>query len=378
LKRRGFAPLFAASLALAGVLASCSNDNTGQSPLASAHLTNIAVIDSSTRVNFGFPLVFDPAGEPHVAYMRLDAQAPSWAYARQILHAHRVNGTWQHEIAVINGDFLDGLNLGIAPNDEPFVVYQRILGPCSGRLEIESRAPNGYWSEAVIDSDGYPGWDTSMQVLPSGDIRLAYAAGCPYYDLRYAERIGGVWSVTTVESEGSTGYSPSLASTPDGEPLIVSFRIYDETAHIYPGIHVAERIGGTWKNSMLALDGLNPRLATDRAGRIHMIYCESITPSPVLKHALRLPSGSWQHELIANEWFSEGSVAFDAQENIWFAYASYPALRLGAGSGDSWFLKDAPEAGSVTAVTMAATPDGRLAVAYITSSNKLYFAWIQI
>jgi len=375
LKRRRTSQILFFFISIAYVLTGCS-DNPSEPRLTTTRLTDITLVDTLARVNFGFPLAFDSQGEPHLAYLRRDPAAESWAYARQIIYSHRVAGEWQREIVVRNGDFLDGLNLGFEESQQPFVMYQRILAPCAANLEIATRAPNGYWSEAVIDSDGYPGWNTSVQMLPSGDIRMAYSAGCPYYNLRYAERLAGEWSTMTVESDESSGDFPTLASTEDGEPLIVS-------SQIYVGLRLTQRSNGAWHTSTLVPGGFSAHLVTDESFHLHLLYSEkTLGGDYILKYAIRKPSGTWHHELVAHEAVYEPSVALDSSGNLWFVYSHYEdqahqSFMIGEGSGGNWSIKELPEVGAVQNVTISRTFDGRLGVAYITTSNKLYFAWVQ-
>jgi hypothetical protein len=375
LKRRRTPRILFSFISIAYVLTGCS-DNPSEPRLTTTRLTDITLVDTLARVNSGFPLAFDSQGEPHLAYLRRDPAAESGAYARQIIYSRRVAGEWQKEIVVRNGDFLDGLNLGLEKSQQPFVMYQRILGPCAANLQIATRAPNGYWSEAVIDSDGYPGWYTSVQTLPSGDVRVAYSAGCPYYNLRYAERLAGEWSTMTVESDENSGYFPTLASTEEGEPLIVSLQLY-------VGLRLTQRSNGAWHTSTLVPDGLSPQLVTDESFLLHLLYSEkTLGGDNILKYAVRTPSGTWHHELVAHEVVSEPSVALDSNGNLWFVYRHYEDqehqnFMIGEGSGGIWSIKELPEAGAVENVTINRTFDGRLGVAYITTSSKLYFAWVQ-
>ena len=265
---------------LVPLFSACGDSSQVEEWLATTTLEDVQLVDAAASVNMGFPMIIDEQGEPHLAYLQSDH--------RGVLYANKSGSTWNRETVVQNGDFWNGLALGLNASNESVVTYQRMITLWGYRVNLEiSERVNGTWSAATIDTNGWAGSQASIQVFPSGLIRLAYFAGYPYYDLRYAERIGEEWVTTTVDSVLDAGYYPALASNVNGDPVI----LYN-TLHV--GLRQAVRNSGNWASQTLepgTYTGSGLHLATDSNSWFHILYASDTS----LMYGSE-SQGSWHYE----------------------------------------------------------------------------------
>jgi len=360
---------------LPSLLSACGDSSEIEDPLATTTLEDVQLVDPAGTTNMGFPLVFDEQGDPHIAYIRSGndyALAPGSGNS-EVIYAHRSGAFWNVETVIKDGDYRNGLALVLNGSQEPVLTYQRMLTPYEANLEIAERA-SGVWSADTIDTDGWCGSQTSIQAFPSSLIRVAYFAGYPYYDLRYAERIDGEWTRTTVDSVESAGYYPGLASNENGDPVIVY-------AADHVGLRFATRTHGVWASQTLesgTYTGSGLTLAIDANSGFHISYASDTG----FKYARKSTQGPWHFELIEPLRQSANALVLSNAGDPWFvsiwSVTTPPhILRIGTRHDGQWFFKTFPEIGELENATLAQSPDGRLGLAYVTKGDSLFFGWVK-
>jgi len=345
---------------LASLFSACANSEVEEDWLATTTLDDIQLVDPAGTVNMGFPMLFDGQGESHIAYLR--------SGKRSVLYAHRSGDVWSTETVVQDGDFSNGLAVGLNGSHEPVITYQRMVSGLAANLEISERV-DGVWSADTIDTDGWVGSQSSIQVFPSGSIRLAYFAGYPYYDLRYAERKAGEWVTTTIDSEEDAGYDPNLVSAENGEPAIVY-------STLGVGLKLARRNGGNWGLQTLdgsQITGWGLAVGVDSGSLLHAFY----QSDGAFKYGVQTSPDTWGYEIIERTRQTASSIVLDSSNEPWFAARNLRTLKIGTRHDGHWFVKELPEAGQIGDVTMAPAPDGRLGIAYVTMGDSLFFAWLK-
>lgn len=197
-------------------------------------------------------LALDPASRTHISYLD-DSNALDYT----LKHAYYDGKTW-HQETVDSGDVgwwnaiaIDGLGRihisYLADKPSPSLKYAYFDGLA--------------WTRMTIDTSG--GYSTSIAVDAQNRPRIAYVDFSG--NLKLATFDGAVWSVEAVAGESAMWFGrTSLAIGPAGVNYIAFSSMSRE-------IRVARDASGDWEVAGAGV-GIQPSLALDQAGRLHLAY----------------------------------------------------------------------------------------------------------
>ena len=171
-------------------------------------------------------LAFDSSGHPAISYKVWGTGHLKWAH---------YNGTdWDKEYADTTVGIDIRTSIMFASGDVPLIAYFAETGS-----DLKFAEKDGSWSTELVDSAGYVGQYTSL------DLDGAGLPGIAYYDddntaLKCAKSNGSTWDILTIDSDDDVGKWASIRFDQDSFPSIA---YYDTTntalkyAHYGPSLH---------------------------------------------------------------------------------------------------------------------------------------------
>lgn len=230
----------------------------------------------------------DGDGEPQILGM---------PYIGAAQHHTRPLGTWSG--SALSATETNG-EMAVAADGTAHIVVHTLATMTSYDVVYAQRAPDGTWTETGtrIGAGTYP----AIALDEDGVPHVTYRDGATF---QYAVReSGGIWDVETAPSLPSPGISDLLIDA-------------DGTAHVAvqiiptPGdtdlVYATRTSGGSWSSEVvdpLHGRGLDPTIAMDGAGTIHLVWVGDTLPFAV-SYASRPAGGAWS----SIESFGAGSVA---------------------------------------------------------------------
>jgi hypothetical protein len=169
----------------------------------------VPVDTSGVIVNYQ-SMVIGLDGRPQVAYEWTDSGDVNIQARGSVRYARYDGGQWFIEIVSAENEDAGSPELLIAPDGSPVLFYQVRIDGYNAELKYSRRLEDGGWESESVDSDGYVGTWSSGAFDHAGQLQVAYFAGYPYYDLRFARRIDGNWHKELVDSDAETGYHVQL------------------------------------------------------------------------------------------------------------------------------------------------------------------------
>jgi len=199
----------------------CSDDPAGpQINLpAISHFTGTSVpVDTTGHVVNYQSLVIGADSHPRVAYEW--TETVSIDYRGTVKYARYDGGRWLTETVSPEHEDAGSPELLIDPGGTPVMFYESRISSYHAELKYARRLENGQWESETVDSEGYVGTWSSAAFDGIGRLHVAYFAGYPNYDLRYARYADGIWEKELVDSEGETGYEVQLLIDSANEPYL--------------------------------------------------------------------------------------------------------------------------------------------------------------
>lgn len=355
-----------AILLLVFLLSGCSDEN--ESSPDDSLVGTFAPVDTIGDVGSGALLRFDAAGVAHIAYRDV---------TRRLLRlATRLpDGSWSIETIVGESDDSYRFSLAFDRNGDPLVTYQR---PTGERLEAElliaRRSAAGWETEVIDGTGGWVGSWSSIGLDRRGNLSVAYFAGYPNYDLRYAYRVGAEWVRESVHTEGESGYAASLDFEMDGTPMI---------AHgaSTVGLMISRRRTHGWETELIAHEPFTgPHLSMTSAGfgRPLIAYRGGTSRDDTDLLVATPEAGGWRTGTVdaVGDVGYHPSLVLDRAGNPWIGYRGGRGfLTVAHADGGEWRCTDMEAAGTIYGSSLAVDPNGRLGIA-LEGAGDLSFGWI--
>jgi len=270
----------------------------------------------------GDPLSFDftPTGDPQVAY------TAAFELPHQYKFASRGSDgkTWSVEVFDTYqdryGTFFAGVSLATDRQGRPHVAYTKDFANTTdqwGQL-LYAVKQSDKWSIMHVDDSDHAEW-ASLVLDATSMPHIAFYAGAPARDLRYATRTtNGTWTVTTVDN-GWSGYYPALAVDSHGFPHIAYFT---EASPVPFSAKYASFDGKVWTSTLLPFHspvGYGMSLALDAQNEPHLAFTNN-TFNQSLYYARRTGT-EWTLETVADACRASGtSLALDTNGNPHITY----------------------------------------------------------
>lgn len=256
-------------------------------------------------------------GDLHVSY-----GAVPLSYARK----DAATGLWGME--TIDEEGGAGTSIAVDPNGKVHITHY-ISGWGYGP-DVLTYATNasGVWESNTIDGDAnlYGDNGPSMVLDSGGKAHVVYYKGGTNQDLMYATNTTGAWVVSPLDTNGMVGLNPALAVDGDGR-LHVSYMDYSQTKTKYAtnkGVAAGNgncTPGSDWNCEAVASETGDTAIAVDLAGGVHIGY-----GSYNLSYAKKDPgTGAWttSQVVVTGSWqltISDISLALDSQSKVHMAY----------------------------------------------------------
>jgi len=258
--------------------------------------TSIAVYDKGGGVHV-----------PHIAYMSEKYDELRYAYKKDSAGSWKVvvSGRERQDYPerVLDGygrDYHAGFfgSIAVDTNGRPhisYLYYKQEPGedPKNFQLRYITQKSDGSWENPTkVDTNGNPGWYTSIAIDPDNKIYISYYdkdAG----DLKLAKKSGSSWSKSTISSEGDVGLYTSIDIDKDKHPGIAYYNVTQEA------LQFAQYDGTDWVFSNIISPIADVGIATSLAfsptdDKPSISYVDETIDT--LKFAKR--SGAWATEMI--------------------------------------------------------------------------------
>ncbi len=313
----------------------------------------ITAADTLGTCGFRTHLALDAAGQPHIAFMRMEPY--------QLLYATRAAaGEWRVEI-VDTATTPEAFYSAIALDSKgtPHIAYSTD----SGHLGYATRDSVAGWQLSTVDADSLVGLTPSL-AFDAGDRAVISYYDARHGDLKLAQQTLGGWSVATLDTTQNAGWDTSLALDARDLPHIAyherdtgelrylvlggGSEVVDEPGpfptlyntslrldaagepHIsYLGathldLRYAVRAGGAWTFATPDSSGEtggHTCLALDHSGLAHISYHDRTRGN--LRYASQRADGSWNLETVDGQADSVGemsSLALDGRDAPHISY----------------------------------------------------------
>ncbi|CUS06283.1 exported protein of unknown function [Candidatus Promineifilum breve] len=231
------------------------------------------------------------------------------------------------------------------------------------------------WDIETVDSDGIPGYHTSLALDAAGNPRISYSE-VGGDDLKYAAWNGTSWDIATVDSAGDVGDYTSLALDSAGRPRI-SYHDFTNGDLKY-----AAWDGSSWVVETVDSAGVVGQftsLALDATGRPRISYRHFNNGD--LKYAAWNGS-SWDIETVdsAGDVGPYTSLALDSAGRPRISYYALTNgdLKFAAWDGSNWNVETVDSAGHVgyyTSLALDSAGQPRISYQDVTNLDLKYAAW---
>lgn len=320
-------------------------------------------VDNDGVVGQNVSMTLDSAGQPHLAYQRVDADT-------ELKYAFFDGNLWY--TSVVNDGVMAGRDTAIVvaeddtvhlaevsfegllvwsgqPYDwgEPQVVSAAArpqidlamdssggLHLChlssTDALQYAKNKRDGAWEVAEVDRSADPqasvGRWCNIQLDAQDKVYIGYEDQ-NFMRLKYAELEGGEWQKRVVDEEAMAGGYAAMALDTSGAP------VFAYTVGLMPNyVRVARQDSSGWQlDNLLEVPslGVNASIALDRGGRVHVVFVDSAAPGRLV-HAYHTNHG-W--ELGTVDHLGTGrevhtALAIDADDRIYIAYHHAPTGEL--------------------------------------------------
>ncbi len=322
------------------------------------------LVDYSHGTGFMPALALDSAGQPHVSYCQAQNSC-------QVLRYGEYNGTeWQfQQVAHTRGNRAGGPSMALIAGEQPLLTYID-----DDQHALRYAYLNGLdWITATVEHLTGTLSVPSLAVNSSGQVGVAYLYTNGYYryELHYATYDGFTWTVQTAYT--ITGYSEflSLAIDSQGHPHVA----YVSTAGAEdPVLFYATYDGTIWTAETIeASTGGRPSLALDSAGRPHVSYSGySENSSRSLKYA-SLEGTTWRAETVdSTSSANDHTLVLDAGDHPHIVYVTYSqnAIRYAYNDGGGWRVEAV--AGALESISVKMALDGNRRPHVLFSTNYEY------
>jgi hypothetical protein len=312
-------------------------------------------------------VAIDPQGNPGISYCFADASG-----GPNLMYAARTGLGWVVETVDSLGSVGIYTSLAFDSQGNPRISY---YDETNGNLKFAAKN-GGVWTLETVDAAGDVGLDTSLELDAQGNPRISYLAAIissTNGDLKYAAKNGGIWSVETVDSLGWAGEYTSLDLDSQGNPHISYFdRGNDDVKYAVKNgpnwsIEIADPSGGMFSTS----------IAVDASNRPHISY--HVGSADDLRYAFK-SGGVWIRETVDTLPAVSASIVLDPQGaphigyTIWFPYND---LKYAVKSGVTWTLADVDTARATNSATLALDAQETPHFAYYQfSNNNLRYATV--
>lgn len=331
----------------------------------------LEVIDDGGHAGVRQAIVADEDGAVYVSYML--GHGNGWGLA----FATNAGGAGFEREMIADGDYVGELSsVALDPDGRAVVCY---YDDASGDLRLARRSAPGSWPSEHVDGVNAIGYECSLQVDAAGTTHVEYADGHGEM-VRYANDADGFWAV----DELGVGSFPSLALDPEGSPH-VSF--VDDVGRV---LHYATRVRGGWDVASLppVSEPLFSSLAIDGDGAAHLAFSANWPLGEYHLWYATNVTGQWTTELLddAPDDDLEPSLALDRWGAVHIAYIQVVrgplddrALRYATNASGAWVAEtvdDDADTGYDPAI--AVDPRGGVHIVYGENAQDLAnpAAWV--
>ena len=308
-------------------------------------------------------VVADSEGRAHVAWIRtpvsgvpIPGNGPGLWYA--VEHA---DGTWTSELVLASDDGLYDPDLAVAPDGSVHIAVARFDTGNEGVWHLSDET--GPWVAtrvATLPAGSMTGWPR-IQVGAGGRLDVAWSTDDGVF---VRSRVAGTWSAAETVSTDRGG---DIDFIRDGTTRHLVYGLRDET-DTAAGVTYAKSVAdGVW--TVTAIDSgqdVQPRMAVDGAGRVHLSYTRA-WPEHEVRHVTNA-TGTWVTDVVAPGWiWMQPSFAVDAAGHHHVAVGRYgesPGVWYGTDATGSWTMSRLSQHQPDGPVSLTVAPDGTASIAY--------------
>jgi len=283
-------------------------------------------VDSTSNTVSWVSMDVDSLDRVHITYYSF----PSLNYAKY-------DGVWSLSIVDENGGKCSSIVSD--PNDKQHVVY---IGAETVTSHLSYMTNSGArWITEVVDEGGELDKTSSIALDSDGNVHIAYfddyeADNATRGRLCYANDVNG-WNVTVVDnSTAMTGLNPSIALDSEGWVHIAYF---DDTVG-QKVLKYVKNVGGNWSVPIDLLPGTDDvgmysSIAVDGEGTVHIAFYDQGSKDLMYTNDRQ---GYWVPESIDDSHTVEGrvSLALDSSGVPQVAYYSDDGLMFAKRNATSW------------------------------------------
>jgi len=216
-------------------------------------------------------LVFDRNGIAHISYYDPGES--------RVMYARLVNRAWISEVVAETGPVFS-LSLSLYPDGTPAIAF-RAGTPCGDLRYAKRRAST--WTVETVDNECTSGSacpSSSLAVDSTGTPHIAYAGGLsPSGSLKYATKTGDGWNISAIDTENGTGFAASLVLDRSGLPAVAYIR---KTGHCNTLMVAKAGSNGNWITTNVFTDRSESAdnvpalsLTLDSRGNPHLGYYDN-------------------------------------------------------------------------------------------------------
>ncbi|MCD4706537.1 MAG: T9SS type A sorting domain-containing protein [Candidatus Sabulitectum sp.] len=299
------------------------------SPVVSADVWNIEIVDSSSDNISGTSLVLDADNNPHISYQDQDSENGA-----KLKYAYWNGSSW--EITVIDtGSTEDGLahytSIALDSEGHPRIAYTD-----QDTEELKYASWNGSsWVITVVTTANPIGFKCSLCIDSEDNPSIAFDAAIPSIThLWYARLVGVTWYISLVDPGYAAGLWPSMALDGNDNPHISYLgAYYDDMRYAVLGPEVwslyTVESGNVGRYSSIAIDDNN---------RPHISYFDD---HPIYNVNYAYYNGStWDISIVNNvgDVLNQSSIAIrnDGEPTVTYYSNTYNCLMYARYAGSAW------------------------------------------
>lgn len=298
------------------------------------------VVDSADAAGRGVSLAIDADGNPHLAYLAFESNAPTGeASAAEdpnapklpaVRHAHLIEGLWTRTVVADDQQGLGGADTTAIAVDADGVHH--VVWTLEDSLFYASNAGGAEFSkpeEVAADVTGgvsvaADGGRMAVSFFQGGD-------GSAGSLVRVATREGDRWTVETA-AEGERGPRSGTAVGFSGDDILVAFGDTGRT--------MVARSGPAWTSDVVDQDGGEAvSMAVDAEGNPHLAYA---TQEGRVKYAESSGEGVWAAQEVGDGARGSTSIAVDGQGVHHVAWQTSAGLSYASDEGEEFQAEEVP------------------------------------
>jgi hypothetical protein len=267
------------------------------------------VVDSEDAAGRGASLAIDADGNPHLAYIAFESNAPGGEAAEEpdapelpaVRHAHLIEGLWTRSVVADDQQGLGGADTTAIAVDADGVHH--VVWTVGDALFYSNNAGGAEFSKPEeVAADVIGGVSVSAG---GGRVAVSFfqgGGGGAGSLVRVAIPQGDRWSVETA-AEGERGPRSGTAVGFSGDTILVAFGDSGRT--------LIARSGPTWSSDVADQDGGEAvSMDIDGDGNPHLAYASSRGD---VKHAHSIGGGPWEITDVGEGALGPTSIAVDEQ-----------------------------------------------------------------